>query len=196
MTRRSARSFIPISTAASRSPRSPLSTGRAAPAPPCSPPAGAGGPAPPPKPPSGRPRRYLADTLLRDADAMAMAWSLEVRPVLLDHKLAEFAFGLPASLKLGKINKPVLVDAVRDLLPPELLSRKKTGFELPLQSWLIGPLRERALDAFASEAARTLFARPYLVETTAMLRERRRPPLRTWAYLVLVEWVRAFGVTP
>jgi asparagine synthase (glutamine-hydrolysing) len=141
-------------------------------------------------------RRYLADTLLRDADAMAMAWSLEVRPVLLDHKLAEFAFGLPASLKLGKINKPVLVDAVRDLLPPELLSRKKTGFELPLQSWLIGPLRERALDAFASEAARTLFARPYLVETTAMLRERRRPPLRTWAYLVLVEWVRAFGVTP
>ena len=141
-------------------------------------------------------RRYLADTLLRDADAMAMAWSLEVRPLLLDHKLAEFAFALPAELKLGDINKPVLVDAVRDLLPPELIARKKTGFELPLQSWLAGPLRERALDAFSSEIARTLFAPPFLAETTNMLREKRRPPLRTWAYLVFIEWARAFGVTP
>jgi asparagine synthase (glutamine-hydrolysing) len=141
-------------------------------------------------------RRYLADTLLRDADAMAMAWSLEVRPVLLDHKLAEFAFALPAKLKLGDINKPVLVDAVRDLLPPELISRKKTGFELPLQSWLIGPLRERALDAFSSDIARTLFAPAYLAETTAMLREKRRPLLRTWAYFVFIEWARAFGVAP
>jgi asparagine synthase (glutamine-hydrolysing) len=141
-------------------------------------------------------RRYLADTLLRDADAMAMAWSLEVRPVLLDHKLAEFAFALPAKLKLGAINKPLLVDAVRDLLPPELLARRKTGFELPLQSWLIGALRERALDAFSSQTARTLFAQPFLAETVAMLRDRRRPPLRTWAYLVLVEWARAFEVAP
>jgi len=141
-------------------------------------------------------RRYLADTLLRDADAAAMAWSLEVRPVLLDHKLAEFAFALPAALKLGTINKPLLVDAVRDLLPPELLSRKKTGFELPLQSWLIGPLRERALDAFSSQTARTLFAQSFLDDTTRMLRERRRPSLRIWAYLMLVEWARAFEVTP
>jgi len=141
-------------------------------------------------------RRYLADTLLRDADAAAMAWSLEVRPVLLDHKLAEFAFALPAALKLGTINKPLLVDAVRDLLPPELLSRRKTGFELPLQSWLIGPLRERALDAFSSQTARTFFAQSFLDDTARTLRERRRPSLRVWAYLMLVEWARTFEVTP
>jgi len=141
-------------------------------------------------------RRYLADTLLRDADAAAMAWSLEVRPVLLDHKLAEFAFALPAALKLGTINKPLLVDAVRDLLPPELLSRRKTGFELPLQSWLVGPLRERALDAFSSQTARTLFAQSFLDDTARTLRERRRPSLRVWAYLMLVEWARTFEVTP
>src|SRR5205085_8475984 len=52
--------------------------------------------------------RYLCDTLLRDADAMAMASSLEVRPVLLDHRLAEFAFALPDHLKLGTSNKKVL----------------------------------------------------------------------------------------
>jgi asparagine synthase (glutamine-hydrolysing) len=142
-------------------------------------------------------RRYLTDTLLRDADAMAMRWSLEVRPVLLDHVLAEFAFALPAALKLNdRGNKPVLVDAVRDLLPPELLTRKKTGFELPLQSWLIGPLRDRALDAFSSDAARSVFAEPFLAATRAELHSRRRPALRIWAYLVLIEWMRKYGVAP
>jgi asparagine synthase (glutamine-hydrolysing) len=139
-------------------------------------------------------RRYLADTLLRDADAMAMASSLEVRPVLLDHKLAEFAFALPAKLKLGAINKPIFVDAVRDILPPELIARKKTGFELPLQSWLIGPLRDRGIAAFSSDAARTLFAKPFLSETVAALEQRRRPSLRVWAYLVLVEWFRTYNI--
>jgi asparagine synthase (glutamine-hydrolysing) len=134
--------------------------------------------------------RYLADTLLRDADAMAMRWSLEVRPVLLDHKLAEFAFALPASLKLGAINKPVLVDAVRDVLPPELLARKKTGFELPLQSWLIGPLRERALDAFSTELARRILPE----SPVEQLRNHQKPSLRVWAWLVLVEWLRAYGI--
>jgi asparagine synthase (glutamine-hydrolysing) len=139
--------------------------------------------------------RYLADTLLRDADAMAMRWSLEVRPVLLDHKLAEFAYALPDDVKLGAVNKPVLVDAVRDILPPELLTRKKTGFELPLQSWLTTVLRDRAMDAFSSVAARTLFAEPFLASTLDDVRERRRPHLRIWAYLMLVEWVRAYGIS-
>jgi asparagine synthase (glutamine-hydrolysing) len=138
--------------------------------------------------------RYLVNTLLRDADAMAMSWSLEVRPVLLDHKLAEFAFALPASLKLGAINKPLLVNAVRDILPPELVARKKTGFELPLQSWLAGPIRERALDAFSSPAARMLFSEAFLAGTIADLRLQRRPLIRVWAYLMLIEWFRAYGV--
>ena len=142
-------------------------------------------------------RRYLPDTLLRDADAMAMFSSLEIRPVLLDHVVAEFAFALPASLKLNaRANKPVLVDAVRDLLPPELLTREKTGFELPLRSWLAGPLRERALEAFASDAARGVFSATFLAATREELERRQRPSLRVWAYLMLVEWMRKYGVTP
>lgn len=141
--------------------------------------------------------RYLRDTLLRDADAMAMFSSLEVRPVLLDHVLAEFAFALPASVKLSaRGNKPVLVDAVRDLLPPELLTREKTGFELPLQSWLAGPLRDRAHDAFSSAAARSIFSSAFLDETLTGLAAQRRPSLRIWAYLVLIEWMRRYDVTP
>lgn len=138
--------------------------------------------------------RYLGDTLLRDCDAMAMAHSLEVRPVLLDHRLAEFAFALPDALKLGSYNKPLLVDAVRDLLPPELATRPKTGFELPLQSWLAGPLRDRAIDALSSDSARALFARPFLDTTLQGLRLRQKPSLRIWAYLMMIEWVRANGI--
>jgi len=142
-------------------------------------------------------RRYLVDTLLRDADAMAMAWSLEVRPVLLDHVVAEFAFALPPSLKVSaRGNKAVLIDAVRDLLPPELLQRAKTGFELPLQSWLAGPLRDRARDAFSSDAARSIFAEPFLRATLDDLAAGRKPSLRIWSYLMLVEWMRMYGVTP
>ncbi len=141
--------------------------------------------------------RYLVDTLLRDADAMAMHSSLEVRPVLLDHVLAEFAFALPAELKLNAAgNKPVLVDAVRDLLPPEVLARRKTGFELPLQSWLIGPIRDRARHAFSSAQAQSVFAPPFLRSVLSDLEDRRRPGLRVWAYLMLIEWMSKYGVTP
>jgi len=139
--------------------------------------------------------RYLVNTLLRDADAMSMAWSLEVRPVLLDHKIAEFAFALPTGIKLGAINKPALVDAVRDILPPALLNRKKTGFELPLQSWLIGPLRDRAIDTFSSSQARMLFSESFLLSTVSDIRDRRRPSIRIWAYMMLIEWVRTQGVS-
>ena len=140
--------------------------------------------------------RYLVDTLLRDADAMSMRWSLEVRPVLLDHVLAEFAFALPASLKLSKAqNKPLLVDAVRDLLPPGLAERKKLGFELPLQSWLTGPLRDRARSAFASAEARSIFSEEHLRATMAELDGGRRPALRVWSHLILIEWMRGAGVT-
>lgn len=142
-------------------------------------------------------RSYLANTLLRDADAMSMFWSLEVRPVLLDHVVAEFAIALPSALKLAeRANKPVLVDAVRDLLPPELLAREKLGFELPLQSWLIGPFRDRARDAFVSPKARALFSEPFLATTLADLGAKRRSSIRVWAYLLLIDWMRSHGIDP
>ncbi|HVH13214.1 MAG TPA: asparagine synthase (glutamine-hydrolyzing), partial [Longimicrobium sp.] len=88
---------------------------------------------------------YLRDTLLRDADAMSMAHALEVRPVLLDHELAEYAFALPARCKLGgRKPKRALVDALADVLPEPIVTRRKMGFELPLNAWLGTVLRDRA----------------------------------------------------
>ena len=79
---------------------------------------------------------YLVDCLLRDSDLMAMHFGLELRPVLLDHDLAEFVFALPSSFKYdGFTHKKIFIDAVQDLVPKEVLNRRKVGFELPLSDW-------------------------------------------------------------
>jgi asparagine synthase (glutamine-hydrolysing) len=87
-------------------------------------------------------RNYTLNTLLRDTDCMSMAHGLEVRVPLLDHKLVEFLFALPAGMKLRRgFPKYLLVKAVRDLLPPEIVHRPKRGFTLPFEHWLRDELR-------------------------------------------------------
>ncbi|HYL69054.1 MAG TPA: asparagine synthase (glutamine-hydrolyzing) [Candidatus Limnocylindria bacterium] len=93
---------------------------------------------------------HLEARLLRDGDAMSMAHSLEVRPVLLDHAVVEYVMALPISLRLGK--KQLLLDAVGKWLPPELhvdlCGRPKRGFTFPFARWLGGALRETIAGAF------------------------------------------------
>ena len=138
---------------------------------------------------------YLANTLLRDSDAVAMATSLEVRPVFLDHPLVEFAFAIPSRLKIGcRINKPVLVDAVRDLLPPELIERPKLGFEMPLLRWMMSSLRERSLSAFSSRIARNIFSAPFLLQTTRQIKDGTCTSVQLWAIFILIEWLTAYEV--
>jgi asparagine synthase (glutamine-hydrolysing) len=77
----------------------------------------------------------LSDMLVK-VDLMSMANSLEVRSPFLDHKVVDFAFGLPASYKIdGGLKKKILQDAFRDMLPQELYNRPKQGFEIPLLDW-------------------------------------------------------------
>lgn len=82
-------------------------------------------------------RGYLTHTLLRDADAMSMAHSLEVRVPFLDHRLAEFAYEIPSIFKIeNKIKKKIVRDATQQLIPEEILNRVKQGFNLPVEEWL------------------------------------------------------------
>jgi len=139
---------------------------------------------------------YLVNTLLRDVDAMSMAHSLEVRPLLLDHVVAEFAFALPSRLKLSRFeNKPTLVNALRDILPPEIVARKKMGFELPLGQWLCGGLLEKALAAFSARIAHDIFSPQYLASTLLSLKAGNRQSLACWGYFVLLEWLMANRLT-
>ncbi len=81
-------------------------------------------------------RTYLLDDLLVKADRMSMAHALEVRSPFLDPALVEHAASLHSSLKLGRMAlKRVLKEAVRDLLPDEIVHRRKKGFGVPVDRW-------------------------------------------------------------
>lgn len=87
---------------------------------------------------------YLQNQLLKDTDCMSMHHSIEVRVPFLDHKLVEYLSSLAPNLKLKKlkteglknINKPLLIEATRDLLPQEIFNRPKMGFTFPFEKWL------------------------------------------------------------
>ena len=86
---------------------------------------------------------YLAGQNLPNVDRASMAVGLEVRAPFLDHAMVELAGRIPASLKLrGLTMKYILKRALRDLLPRDILERRKQGFGVPLARWLRGPLRE------------------------------------------------------
>jgi asparagine synthase (glutamine-hydrolysing) len=94
-------------------------------------------------------RFYMANMLLRDADANGMSQSLEIRVPFLDRRVLDYVYALPGSSRLPKSapGKYLLRRCFADLLPEELTNRSKTGFTLPIGRWLQGPLRELGEDA-------------------------------------------------
>lgn len=82
-------------------------------------------------------RGYMANTLLRDSDAVTMHHGLELRVPFLDSDLADLILRLPSAYKMGLgIVKPLLGDAIGVRLPEAILKAPKRGFELPFASWL------------------------------------------------------------
>src|SRR5882724_9790445 len=95
-------------------------------------------------------RTYMASTLLRDTDSVSMAQSLEVRVPLLDTPVVEFVETLPDAARWRpEMQKALLVEALGDLLPQEILTQRKRTFTLPWEEWLRGPLRARLEESFA-----------------------------------------------
>lgn len=89
---------------------------------------------------------YMANTLLRDTDSMSMAHSLEVRVPFVDIDVVRFSRTIPGPWKLNgnpqHLPKPLLADALSDLLPKDFLSRKKMGFTLPFEQWMQSRLQD------------------------------------------------------
>ena len=84
----------------------------------------------------------LPGDMLTKVDLMSMANSLEIRVPLLDYNVVNYAFSLPSQFKIGKgETKKILKDAFRKMLPEEIFTRRKHGFEVPLLRWLQTGLR-------------------------------------------------------
>lgn len=145
---------------------------------------------------------YMTNTLLRDTDAMSMAHSLEVRVPFVDTKVVDYVLSLPGEWKLradSSGSKPLLADALSDLLPRDFLNRPKMGFTLPFEKWLQQNLRSE-VEPVLSDARR--LSLPGLNSRAVgklwhkfLQRPRAVGWSRPWSLYVLTKWCEINGVT-
>jgi asparagine synthase (glutamine-hydrolysing) len=138
----------------------------------------------------------LADDLLLLTDKMSMAASLECRVPLLDHELVELAARMPQAIKIrGGRLKHALKEAVSDLLPSDIIERKKRGFGTPMGAWLkhdLATLMHELLSK-ASVEARGLFRYPAVRELIAQHESSRIDGTdRILALMNLEIWARMY----
>jgi asparagine synthase (glutamine-hydrolysing) len=140
---------------------------------------------------------YLPGDLLVKMDVATMAHALEARSPLLDVAVMELAASIPASMKVRGLEKKVILrDALRGLIPSEILDRPKQGFAVPLAGWLRNDLRDWARDILFDPltASRGYFDQAYVrrMFDRHVAGEEDASP-RIWALLVLELWHREFA---
>ena len=100
-------------------------------------------------------RVYLADDILVKVDRMSMATSLETRAPFLDTDVMELAFSIPGDLKVrGAARKHILKAALRDVVPADILARRKEGFSMPMKNWLRRELQPLMRDLLSDDRVR------------------------------------------
>jgi asparagine synthase (glutamine-hydrolysing) len=139
---------------------------------------------------------YLPDDILQKVDRASMAWALEVRPPMLDHRVVELALRLPRRFLVRDGRSKWLLRKVLDrYVPRDLIDRPKRGFGVPLADWLRGPLRDWCEDLLDPkrfgggllnvDAARSLWE--------GHISGRRNSHYAIWALLMFEGWRRRWG---
>jgi len=135
-----------------------------------------------------------AHHILPKVDSLSAPFGVVPRAALFDRAVVELSLRIPARLKLkGTIEKYLLKEAVRDLLPAAIIERPKSGMLVPVESWCRGPLlqaaRERLLDGLAPYE---LIRRDYLERLLAGKLGGLRPRhgAKIWLLLTLEAWLR------
>ncbi len=139
---------------------------------------------------------YLPEDLLVKMDIATMANSLEARSPFLDHNLMEFAASLPINFKLKFLNtKYILKELTQDLLPKEILQRKKWGFGVPLDKWFREQLKQFSYETLLDKRSieRGYFKKEYI---KTLLDEHSSEKFNhgacIWSLLNLEIWHRIF----
>ena len=140
---------------------------------------------------------YMQHVLLRDSDQMSMANSLEIRLPFLDHTVVEFATHLSNNLKNPISPKKFLTDSFANLIPPEVVNRKKMGFTLPWSLWMKNELR-----SFTEEGFNELFQQGVVNEKLLndawrkfILGSEEKSFISFWHLSVLGHWMKGNRIT-
>lgn len=139
---------------------------------------------------------YMQNVLLRDTDQMSMANALEVRVPFLDYTLVEYALNLPDKFKEVITPKKLLIDAMGDLLPPEVVNRPKMGFVLPWKQWMQNELRDFCEQKLKKLGRRKGFKEEGILKLWKLFLENNAKVSwsRIWILVVLENWLETNGI--
>ena len=139
---------------------------------------------------------YLVDNILVKSDRTSMANSLELRVPFLDHNIVEFSAKVPPNMRMANFTKKyVLRKAVVDLLPREIVYRKKQGLMTPIDSWMTNELQSYIVDVLTdAEIYRRGIIRKDYVDMLLKqhLGGRCNNGTRLWTLLNLELWYREY----